>query len=148
MKTIRILGIALLTVLLNVTLLGCSKSDDDDNNNSPSTSIVGSWIIMESNGAIERLIFESDGSCKSYWDYGPDKPGVYYEEQGTYAIDDNILTIEFIKKISKGNANKEAVTTSISKTTTYIFSINGNKLTLKRKLNNGTWDRDDIWTRE
>ena len=47
MKTIRFWGIALLAVLLNVTLFGCSKSDDDNGESSASVdgAIEGTWYM-------------------------------------------------------------------------------------------------------
>ena len=47
-KTIRLFGIALLTVLMSVSFSACSSSDDDDNNGSggsSSASIEGTWYL-------------------------------------------------------------------------------------------------------
>ena len=44
MKTIRLFGIALLTVLMSVAISSCSKSDDDNNGGGGSSaSIEGTW---------------------------------------------------------------------------------------------------------
>ena len=61
MKTIRLFGIALLTVLMSVAISSCSKSDDDNNGGGGSSaSIEGTWIE-------KRLI--------SYeWDYSKNSP--------------------------------------------------------------------------
>ena len=45
MKTLRFIGIALLTVLMSVAISSCSKSDDDNNGGEGSSaSIEGTWI--------------------------------------------------------------------------------------------------------
>ena len=45
MKTLRLFGIALLTVLMSVAISSCSKSDDDNNGGGGSSaSIEGTWI--------------------------------------------------------------------------------------------------------
>ena len=61
MKTLRFIGIALLTVLMSVAISSCSKSDDDNNGGGGSSaSIEGTWIE-------KRLI--------SYeWDYSKNSP--------------------------------------------------------------------------
>lgn len=49
MKTIRLFGIALLTVLMCVAISSCSKSDDDNNGGGGSSaSIVGTWYTTSS----------------------------------------------------------------------------------------------------
>ena len=46
MKTIRLFGIALLTVLMSVAISSCSKSDDDNNGGGGSSaSIEGTWYL-------------------------------------------------------------------------------------------------------
>ena len=45
MKTLRFIGMALLTVLMSVAISSCSKSDDDNNGGGGSSaSIEGTWI--------------------------------------------------------------------------------------------------------
>ena len=47
MKTLRFIGIALLTVLMSVAISSCSKSDDDNNGGGDtSASIEGIWYKM------------------------------------------------------------------------------------------------------
>ena len=46
MKTIRLFGITLLTVLMSVAISSCSKSDDDNNGGGDiSASIEGTWYL-------------------------------------------------------------------------------------------------------
>ena len=46
MKTLRLFGIALITVLMSVAISSCSKSDDDNNGGGDtSASIEGKWYL-------------------------------------------------------------------------------------------------------
>ena len=61
MKTLRFIGIALLTVLMSVAISSCSKSDDDNNGGGGSSaSIEGTWIE-------KRFIYYE-------WDYSKNSP--------------------------------------------------------------------------
>lgn len=70
MKTLRFIGMALLTVLMSVAISSCSKSDDDNNGGGGSSaSIEGTWIE-------KRLI--------SYeWDYSKNSPDMSTGEART-----------------------------------------------------------------
>ena len=45
MKTLRFIGITLLTVLMSVAISSCSKSDDDNGGGDTSASIEGKWYL-------------------------------------------------------------------------------------------------------
>ena len=61
MKTLRFIGIALLTVLMSVAISSCSKSDDDNNGSGGSSaSIEGTWDL-------KRFIYYQ-------WDYYKNSP--------------------------------------------------------------------------
>ena len=61
MKTLRFIGIALLTVLMSVAISSCSKSDDDNNGGGGSSaSIEGTWIEKR------NIYYE--------WDYSKNSP--------------------------------------------------------------------------
>ena len=61
MKTLRFIGIALLTVLMSVAISSCSKSDDDNNGGGGSSaSIEGTWDL-------KRFIYYQ-------WDYYNNSP--------------------------------------------------------------------------
>ena len=61
MKTVRFIGIALLTVLMSVAISSCSKSDDDNNGSGGSSaSIEGTWDL-------KRFIYYQ-------WDYYNNSP--------------------------------------------------------------------------
>ena len=70
MKTLRFIGMALLTVLMSVAISSCSKSDDDNNGGGGSSaSIEGTWIE-------KRYI--------SYeWDYSKNSPDMSTGEART-----------------------------------------------------------------
>lgn len=50
MKTLRFIGVALLTVLMSVGLSGCGSSDDDVDNGSSSASFEGEWHVTTLKG--------------------------------------------------------------------------------------------------
>ena len=61
MKTLRFIGIALLTVLMSVAISSCSKSDDDNNGGGGSSaSIEGTWNLKR------FMLYE--------WDYSKNSP--------------------------------------------------------------------------
>ena len=61
MKTLRFIGMALLTVLMSVAISSCSKSDDDNNGGGGSSaSIEGTWIEKR------NIYYE--------WDYSKNSP--------------------------------------------------------------------------
>ena len=60
MKTLRFIGIALLTVLMSVAISSCSKSDDDNGGGGSSASIEGTWNL-------KRFIYYQ-------WDYYNNSP--------------------------------------------------------------------------
>ena len=70
MKTLRFIGIALLTVLMSVAISSCSKSDDDNNGGGGSSaSIEGTWIEKR------NISYE--------WDYSKNSPDMSTGEAGT-----------------------------------------------------------------
>lgn len=59
MKQIRLIGMALVAVLMSFCFTACS-SDDDDNDISNGTNIVGSWKQTNSAGTVITLTFNSN----------------------------------------------------------------------------------------
>lgn len=93
MKTLRLFGVALLTVLLSVGFSSCSKSDDDNGNGGgggTSTSIEGKWYLKSEkwygwkNGQPDMSNVKMD---KTYGDYSDERIWVF-QKSG----DDLILT--------------------------------------------------------
>ena len=95
MKTLRFIGVALLTVLLSVGFSSCSKSDDD-NGGSLSNPLVGTWraevheydgnryweVTFNADFSWSRVHYKKDGNKPS----NPD-------DSGTYTIKDNTTVI-------------------------------------------------------
>ena len=81
MKTIRLFGIALITVLLCVGLSSCSKSSDDDDNGggSSSASIEGTWYLRSViwydyyPDGTTKPINDTKGNNRTYADYADDE---------------------------------------------------------------------------
>ena len=74
MKTLRLFGIALLTVLMSVAISSCSKSDDDNNGGGgdTSSSIEGTWYLKSEKWFTDesRTTVSSE---KTYGDYANER---------------------------------------------------------------------------
>lgn len=84
MKTLRFIGIALLTVLMSVAISSCSKSDDDNGGGDTSASIEGIWYKMSvfeyelKNGEpdFSKIVWSHDYSgSNSSWIFGKTNDG-------------------------------------------------------------------------
>ena len=95
MKTLRFIGIALLTVLMSVGFSSCSKSDDD-NGASLSNPLVGTWRAEVHEHDVNHyweITFNADFSWSTV-DYRKDKEKPSNpDESGTYTIKDNTTLI-------------------------------------------------------
>lgn len=96
MKTIRLFGVALMTVLLSVSLSSCSKSDDD--NGSTSASIEGTWY--------------STSQTWYSWDKGKDAPdysdSYKITDKETFIITKSATGYKLIYRYKEKGSNKEA----------------------------------------
>jgi len=74
MKTLRFIGVALLTVLMSVAISSCSKSDDDNNGGGgdTSSSIEGTWYLKSEKWFTDesRTTVSSE---KTYGDYADNR---------------------------------------------------------------------------
>ena len=92
MKTLRLIGVALLTVLLSVSLTACGGDDDDDvpgggGGNNYKTLIIGKWkVVGESSWRATHVEFKSDGTFSYTSTEDPS-----YEEHGSYKIEGDVL---------------------------------------------------------
>ena len=69
MKTLRLFGIALLTVLMSVAISSCSKSDDDNNGGGGSSaSIEGTWYLKSEKWFTDESM-KTVSSETTYGDY-------------------------------------------------------------------------------
>ena len=81
MKTLRFIGIALLTVLMSVSFSACGGSDDDDNGGGSSKSIDGTWYMKSMKGFYyypANGTFEPHNSSKN--------PDVEYDDYSSNVI--------------------------------------------------------------
>lgn len=90
MKTLRLIGIALLTVLLSVSFTACGGDDKDEPSGGGGDNkslIIGKWkVVGESTWHATNVEYKSDGSF-SYTSTEDPK----YEEHGSYKIEGNLL---------------------------------------------------------
>lgn len=94
MKTLRLIGVALLTVLLSVGFSSCSKSDDD-NGSSSSNPLVGTWRAeVEEKQEIRywEFTFNADFSWTSM-DYNKEDKKIHETSSGTYKFMDDSTII-------------------------------------------------------
>ena len=84
MKTLRLVGVALLTVLMSFGSSSCSKSDDDNGGGDTSASIEGIWYMMSEieyelkNGEpdFSKLVWSHDYSdSNSSWTFAKTNDG-------------------------------------------------------------------------
>lgn len=112
MKTLRLFGIALLTVLMSVAISSCSKSDDDNNGGGGSSaSIEGTWIE-------KRFIYyqwdyynNSPDRSKSYTLNGSEtwiisKSGDNLKVKASFFEDGSLYEYEFVLTHVKDNEYK------------------------------------------
>ena len=95
MKTIRLIGVALFTVLMSVGFSACGGSDDD-NGDSSSNPLVGTWRAeYDERGELRYCEFTFNANFTwSMVDYRKDKEKPSNpDNSGTYVIKDNTITI-------------------------------------------------------
>ena len=89
MKTIRLFGIALLTVLLIVSFSSCSKSDDDSSDDNTTASIEGTWYLKTEtwygwkNGQPDM---SNKKFTESYGDYANERVWVIKKSGSNYIV--------------------------------------------------------------
>ena len=83
MKTFRLIGMALMAVLMCVNFAACSSSDDDEEKVPENFSIVGTWKMV--NGDMDQwtIIFREDGTGTDSWT----DEGYSDEYEFTYRLD-------------------------------------------------------------
>lgn len=95
MKTIKLFGFALITVLLCVSLSSCSKSDDDGGGSS-SNPLVGTWraeIVEKGEVQYWEMTFNANFTF-SYKEYNKDDNSIIHNSgNGTYKFKDDTTII-------------------------------------------------------
>ena len=96
MKTFRIIGMALVAVMLGFAMSACSDDDDDylkELEKEYSRLIVGKWFDFTPQSSM-YLVFESDNS---YSQVGYGVSNGWRERRGTYRMEGNKLTREYVE---------------------------------------------------
>lgn len=122
MKTIRLFGVTLLTVLMSVAISSCSKSDDDnDGGGGSSASIEGTWYLKSEKWFTDESRTKVSSET-TYGDYANERVWTF-KKSGN----DLILTEEEFPDYTNG------------------YTLVRNEYTLVRNGNNdyhkGYWDR-------
>ena len=87
MKTFRMFGMALVATVIVFAFSACEKDGKEDYNDNPQL-IVGKWFCFTP----ELSIFLNYQADKTFSEVAWDKNNGWYEEQGTYNVEGNILT--------------------------------------------------------
>ena len=121
MKTFRMIGMALVAVVLGFAMSSCDNDDDEVNpyKDYPQL-IVGKWFRFTPESSI-FMTYEADGA---FYQIGYGESNGWRERIGTYQINDNSLIRDYI--YAGRNENK-----------TDEFEVTNEKLTLKRDGNTG-----------
>lgn len=96
MKTLRIVGMAIITVIMSVNFVVCSSDDDGENeSNSP---LVGTWVNIENRSSVEykdvmTINADGTGSDAIYINGQLDKDGV---DNFRYTYDENSKVFTWI----------------------------------------------------
>ena len=96
MKTLRIVGMAIITVIMSVNFVACSSDDDGENeSNSP---LVGTWVNIENRSSVEykdvmTINADGTGSDAIYINGQLDKDGV---DNFRYTYDENSKVFTWI----------------------------------------------------
>lgn len=89
MKTLRFIGVVLLTVLMSVSFSACG--DDDDESSSGGNPLVGTWVGLKGESGWQndhKLVFNNNGTGK--W-IENDK----YTDPFNYTYTSTVITIDF-----------------------------------------------------
>ena len=97
MKTLRFIGITLLTVLMSVAISSCSKSDDDNGGGDTSASIEGIWYKMsvfeyelkDGEPDFSKLVWSHDYSGSGHiWTFAKTNDGYNVTSLGNGTVDE------------------------------------------------------------
>ena len=154
MKTLRLFGFALLTVLLSVSFTACGGSDDDDNGGGSSASIEGVWYLKSetsykwdsSKNQYDRT--KSHGS-ETYPDYEKQYTHTFtaitngYRDTYTDGYDDWRGIIELVNLKDGAYELYEVSNSSGNKTLkgkAYIKSVTANRMTIEYEYTQRFYD--------
>ena len=93
MKTFRMIGMALVAVMLSFTMSSCDNDDDEvDPYKDYPQLIVGQWFNFTPESSI-FMTYEADGA---FYQIGYGESNGWRERIGTYQINDNSLIRDYI----------------------------------------------------
>jgi hypothetical protein len=138
MKTFKLIGVALLTVLMCVGFSSCSKSDDD-NGGSSSNPLVGTWELSDEDGYYSTVELKADGSyCQI--EYHRTTDNIQRIDKGTYkilSVNGNTYEVSIYIK-ERQESSGEIVTVNKEQTGFLTLSNNNNTMTSE---NGNIWKR-------
>ena len=138
MKTFKLIGVAILTVLLSVGFSSCSKSDDD-NGGSSSNPLVGTWELSDEDGYYSTVELKADGSyCQI--EYHGTTDNIQGIDKGTYkilSVNGNTYEVSIYIK-ERQESSGEIVTVNKEQTGFLTLSNNNNTMTSE---NGNIWKR-------
>ena len=120
MKTFRMIGMALVAVVLGFAMSSCENDDDVNPYKDYPQLIVGKWFRFTPESSI-FMTYEADGA---FYQIGYGESNGWRERIGTYQINDNSLIRDYIYAGINENKTDE-------------FEVTNEKLTLKRDGNTG-----------
>ena len=85
MKTFRMIGMALVAVMLSFTMSSCDNDDEVDPYKDYPQLIVGQWFNFTSDASV-FIEYKEDGSS---YTVGYDKETRWFDNKGTYSVDGN-----------------------------------------------------------
>lgn len=127
MKTLRMIGMVVMTILVCVVFASCSSDDETD-----SFSIVGSWKTQ--NGSSTQIwTFSPNGTYKvdsssSKWGYDGD----YTYSNGTLTYTDRSYSVVDGKKEYSGEYSTFVAKVKVTSNSSFVLSISNEQLTFTR----------------
>lgn len=92
MRTLRLIGMAIVAVIMCVNFTACSDDDDEEQGGN---AVVGTWsteIYTDGDYYTTLITYNADGSCTSK-EYKQNNPNDVETDKGKYQVDGNKLSI-------------------------------------------------------
>ena len=134
MKTLRLIGMAIIAVIMSVNFVACDDDEDSDN-----VSLIGKWKV-------DRYIDATNGVTTHYtyqdWIDDGGYPYLVFEEKDTYCIDVDGSIEEYSSYIYDENSKVLIENNGYSEYKYEVISLAKNKLILRYYGVNG-WGNPD-----
>lgn len=123
MKTLRLIGMAIIAVIMSVNFVACDDDEDSDN-----VSLIGKWkvdsYIDVTNGVTTHYTYQD-------WIDDGGYPYLVFEEKDTYCIDVDGSIEEYSSYIYDENSKVLIENNGYSEYKYEVISLTKNKLTLR-----------------